>query len=183
MRFAQIIGAVSIVAVFTIQGVVVSQTQPADGSNPSVEDVEKRMQRLRNQRPIQPTPILKPGNRSKAANAGTAAGRKNMTAAEQANGKATTKRARREGDSITMRTGKIVPTTGGAAPWMFRFTADNGGEGDAPIFLMPCQLLQDMENYRGKELMISGRVYLYHGNEYMLPTLMKVVPKRGNLGL
>jgi len=94
---------------------------------------------------------------------------------------------KREGQFIVLRRGRIKRTTGGAAsPWMFTFDADRSNLDDPPMYLMPCRMLEDMEQIvedRGESVpfIISGQVFVYHNANYLLPTLMKLAPDRGNL--
>jgi len=93
---------------------------------------------------------------------------------------------KREGQFIIMRRARMVRATAGASPWMLTFAADADGLADPPMFVMPCQMLEDMEDIiedRGNdvEFIISGQVFVYHGANYLLPTLMKLAPNMGNL--
>jgi hypothetical protein len=54
------------------------------------------------------------------------------------------------------------------------------------MYMMPCQMLEDMERIvaeRGDSIVfiVSGKVYVYRGSNYLLPNLMKLAPHRGNL--
>jgi len=92
---------------------------------------------------------------------------------------------KREGTFIIMRRARMVRATQGATPWMLTFEADKDGLSDPPMFVMPCQMLEDMEEVvedRGDvTFIVSGQVFVYHGANYVLPTLMKLAPDMGNL--
>jgi hypothetical protein len=69
---------------------------------------------------------------------------------------------------------------------MITFDADASGMADPPMYLMPCQMLEDMEQIVQQQgdsvvFVISGQVFVYHGANYVLPTLMKLAPSHGNL--
>jgi len=93
---------------------------------------------------------------------------------------------KREGTFVITRRGRMVRATGGASPWMIHFESDASGLSDAPMYLMPCQMLEDMEQIVEQQgdsvvFVISGQVFVYHGANYVLPTMMKLAPNRGNL--
>jgi hypothetical protein len=98
----------------------------------------------------------------------------------------TSTKLRREGQFIVGRRARMVRADGGVTPWALTFDADKDGMQDPPMFLMPCRMLEDMEKIiadRDDEVafMISGQVFVYRGANYLLPTLMKLAPDRGNL--
>jgi hypothetical protein len=94
---------------------------------------------------------------------------------------------KREGQFVVRRRGRMKRATGGAAsPWMFTFDADRANLDDPPMYLMPCRMLEDMEQIvrdRGESVafIISGQVFVYHNANYLLPTLMELAADRGNL--
>lgn len=93
---------------------------------------------------------------------------------------------KREGTFVITRRGRMVRASGGASPWMITFDADASGMTDPPMYLLPCQMLEDMEQIVQQQgdsvvFVISGQVFVYHGANYLLPTLMKLAPNRGNL--
>ncbi len=94
---------------------------------------------------------------------------------------------RREGQFIVTRRARMVATNSGIAQWMVTFEGDKDGMQDPPMYLMPCQMLEDMErtvkqNGDSVVFIISGQIFVYKSNNYLLPTLSVVAPKRGNLG-
>lgn len=93
---------------------------------------------------------------------------------------------RREGQFILSRRGRMVATGRAAQPWQFVFEADKNGMSDPPMYLMPCRYLEDMERIVKREgdaavFLISGQIFVYHNANYLLPTVMRQVVKRGNL--
>jgi hypothetical protein len=93
---------------------------------------------------------------------------------------------KREGQFIITRRGRMVRASGDSSAWMFVFDGDASGIQDPPMFLMPCTLLEDMEGLanRGGDsaiFVVSGQVFVYRGANYLLPTLMRLVPDKGNL--
>lgn len=82
-----------------------------------------------------------------------------------------------DGTPITRRRGRLVRLAGGE--WAIRFDndLDLGTSGvDAPLTVMPCLLLERMEQLAlnqgdGLELLVSGRVYTYGERRYLLPTI------------
>lgn len=95
---------------------------------------------------------------------------------------------RREGEFILQRAGRVIRSSD-AQSVLFAFEAD-GGEGDnadPPMVLLPCRLLERMERITTRRgdaqvFMLSGRVYTFQGENYLLPTVMKLRIDDGNLG-
>jgi len=92
---------------------------------------------------------------------------------------------RREGEFVVSRKGRLVREGAGAVS-MFVFDADSADKADPPISLVPCQMLQTMEDVaaeRGDDVVftVSGQVLTYRGANYLLPTMMKAAIDRGNL--
>lgn len=91
-----------------------------------------------------------------------------------------------EESPIVERRGRITHTAAGDGGWMFVFDADANGLADPPMRLLPCLLLERMEDYarrRGNNspALLSGTVYLYNGQNYLLPTVFRVPQERRNL--
>lgn len=89
----------------------------------------------------------------------------------------------REGASIIRRRARLVRDGSGAWTLTFDNGVQNAG-GDAPLIVLPCRLLMAMERraeIRGEDLdiIVSGRVFGYNGQGYILPTLYQVVPRDG----
>lgn len=92
----------------------------------------------------------------------------------------------REGSFIITRRGRLMRAGNGAAQWLFAFEADKDQLADPPMYLMPCRMLEDMENLASKHdrsilFVVSGQVFTYRKANYLLPTMMKIAPRRGNL--
>ncbi|MEZ6242222.1 MAG: hypothetical protein R3B57_04190 [Phycisphaerales bacterium] len=92
-------------------------------------------------------------------------------------------RAVAEGAAMVRRRGRLVRD--GAGGWTLRF--DNGpstGPGDEPLGVLPCMLLMEMERRAERggddlDMLVSGRIYSYEGQGYVLPTMMQLVPRGG----
>jgi len=150
----------------------------AEPSRQSAEDVLNELLQRRNEnpliepaRPVDPTPPepdAEPGRKI-----GVAPGAKNT-------------RLMREGQFVLTRRARMVRAAGGATPWVLSFEADTDGMADPPMFVMPCRMLEDMEKIVGERgdsvtFIVSGQAFVYRGANYLLPTLMKLAPDRGNL--
>ncbi len=147
--------------------------QPADAS---AEDVLNELLRRRAQNPLiepaRPADDADPAD-TPARAIGVAPGAKNT-------------RLLREGQFILTRRARMIRAAGGVTPWVLSFEADKDGLADPPMFIMPCRMLEDMEKVvadRGDRatFIVSGQVFVYRGANYLLPTLMKLAPHRGNL--
>jgi hypothetical protein len=89
-----------------------------------------------------------------------------------------------ENTSVQLRRGRISRDAGGA--WQFIFDADASGRTDPPLTLMPCQLLHRIESYARRAgsnapVLVSGRVYVYGGRNYLLPTVFQIPRERSEL--
>ncbi len=78
-----------------------------------------------------------------------------------------------EGTIILQRRARMSRGTGGS--WRVVFEADASGEADPPMTLLPCLLLEQLEvrarRTGGREpILISGRVTVHRGRNYLLPT-------------
>ncbi|MCA9292446.1 MAG: hypothetical protein KDA20_01385 [Phycisphaerales bacterium] len=98
----------------------------------------------------------------------------------------------REGTVVSARLGRMRPSTvAGGSGWMLIADADADTAGDAlttlPLLLMPCQNLQGMERLVGEygdalRFTVSGVVYVFEGQNYLLPTMYLVeLDRSGNL--
>jgi hypothetical protein len=95
---------------------------------------------------------------------------------------------RREGEFIVQRRGRMVRAGKNPPVWMFVFEGGSGAQSDPPMLLMPCRHLEDMEAIvrdreasDSVEFVLSGRVFVYRGANYLLPTMVKRAQDRGNL--
>ncbi|MCC7146759.1 MAG: hypothetical protein IT443_09955 [Phycisphaeraceae bacterium] len=160
-----------------VQMPATSPSQEAS-SQPSAEEVMQRMLRRRQEipvvEPISQAPVDLPaiGNlRSDRDVLGSAPGQDGPT-------------LRREGEFIVGRRGRVLRTPDGFL--QFRFEADAEASPEPPIYLMPCQMLEHMEQLsedRKEEVVfvLSGQVFVYRGRNWLLPTMMKLDIDRGNL--
>jgi len=92
---------------------------------------------------------------------------------------------RREGEFVIGRRGRLVRAAGDGGH-LFAFDADSADAPEPPMILMPCMMLQNMEQFvqeRGDKIVfiLSGQVFVYHGANHLLPTMMKLAVDRGNL--
>ncbi len=92
---------------------------------------------------------------------------------------------RREGEFIVNRKGHLVRAAHGGHV-IFVFDADSEHAPDPPMVVVPCQMMQNMEDLvqeRGDTLtfILSGQVLTYRGVNYLLPTMMKLAIDQKNL--
>ncbi|MEO0514455.1 MAG: hypothetical protein AAF086_04075 [Planctomycetota bacterium] len=99
----------------------------------------------------------------------------------------------REGEYLVNRPGRLVRGLGGlvggeASNVLFAFEADgqDPAAAEAPMLIMPCKLLELMEDNvveRGDQVVfiVSGRVYTYRGANYLLPSTVRLRYDLGNL--
>ncbi|MEM6751217.1 MAG: hypothetical protein AAF612_12190, partial [Planctomycetota bacterium] len=90
-----------------------------------------------------------------------------------------------EGTFIVERAGRIAQTSDGSAS-LFVFEADDADAPEAPMILMPCGVLESMEDLTHRRddqavFLVSGRVHTYRGANYLLPMKMTVRIDRNNL--
>ncbi len=83
----------------------------------------------------------------------------------------------REGMTLVDRRGHI--TRGSQGAWMFVFDADAEGLADPPVRILPCMMLERMQEYARLRsniapMLLSGRVFEYQGRRYVLPTLYRI---------
>lgn len=89
-----------------------------------------------------------------------------------------------EDSSVVNRRGKITRDSSGG--WLFVFDADATGLADPPLRLLPCLLLERIEDYARRQgnnspALISGTMYLYSGRNYLMPTVFRIPHERRNL--
>lgn len=93
-----------------------------------------------------------------------------------------------EGTLIEARRGRVVRAPGGGLVFMPDSSASSPSSVDAPMGLLPCKLLETIEARGGGALpaegrgdqalfRISGRVVVYRGRNYLLPTLAQLQPE------
>lgn len=101
----------------------------------------------------------------------------NQTARRSQVTQATTIGGLDEGTLILRRPSRMIRASTGA--WTIIFDNDNPDSSDATeLIVEPCQMLMRMENIAmdtgdAGQLLVSGRVYTYKGDHYILPTLMQ----------
>jgi hypothetical protein len=93
---------------------------------------------------------------------------------------------RREGEFVINRQGRLLRSNDGQS-MIFAYKSDSKIEPEPPMIVVPCQLLQNMEEMmleRGDQISfsITGQILSYHGTNYILPTMMKPAIDMGNLG-
>ncbi len=92
---------------------------------------------------------------------------------------------RREGEFIVSRRGRLVRSPDGAH-MLYVFDADDKDSPEAPLVILPCQMLQSMEDIvqqRGDRVVfiLSGQITAYRGANYVMPTMMKLAIDRTNV--
>ncbi len=85
------------------------------------------------------------------------------------------------GTVLLWRRGWMVREPGGS--WSFVFHADATAEADPPMTLLPCLLLEDMEQHAQRSpdrpaMVVSGRVLRYHARNYLLATSFQIARHR-----
>lgn len=154
-------------------------------SQPAAEETggaaEATMQDLKHRRDSNPLiePIVKPATANELAVMGTDVG-----VLGQGPG-AKPLPLRREGEFLIERRGRLVraPRTD---QMIFQFDADQPGSPENPMVLLPCRLLENMEELisdRGDRIVfkLTGQVFVYRGSNYVLPTLFTLAIDKGNL--
>ena len=91
----------------------------------------------------------------------------------------------REGQFIVSRRGRLVRGQG-PNETLFVFESDARNAPEPPMIMMPCRLLQSMEDHvreRGEVLVfvVTGQVFEYRSANYMLATIMRIDYDQGNL--
>lgn len=83
----------------------------------------------------------------------------------------------REQTMVHSRRGQVSRTSSGA--WLFVFESDAQGLSDPPMILMPCLLLEHLEQRVWRSgasmpVLVSGRVYVFDNRNYLLPTAFQI---------
>lgn len=89
-----------------------------------------------------------------------------------------------EGNLLVSRRGRITRSNGGA--WIVVFDADSRGLREPPMVLLPSTTLRSMEYWAratgmNRPVLISGQVYTYRGQHFLLPTAWRSPIERPNL--
>ena len=154
-----------------------SSSQPAQA--PSADDVlEQMLERIEDNpalddKPVRPQTTARPAaNRLDPRVLGAAPGMKRP-------------KVIREGQFVINRRGRLVS---GQSPnqTLFNFESDARTTTEAPMVLIPCKMLESMEDYvrqRGDHLVfvLTGQVFEYRGTNHLLPTIMRLDYDQGNL--
>jgi len=82
-----------------------------------------------------------------------------------------------EGTVLLSRRGVLSRSVEGA--WTFVLDADSTGLVDPPLHIMPCLLLENLKNYinrrgRNAPVLLSGHVYVYDRNNYIMPRTFRI---------
>lgn len=162
-------------------------------TRPSVEDVMKEMKDS-----VEANPAIEPTQRPINRNAPGSPGTPGAPGGDQPSFKMEIDPAvlgvapgmkpppqRREGEMIVNRRGRLTRSPNGSQ-MIFVFEADAKDSPEAPVILLPCRILENMEDMvleRGDRItfVISGQVMVYRNNSYLLPTMMKLAIDKGNV--
>ena len=92
---------------------------------------------------------------------------------------------RREGEFVRTRKGRLVHAANSRQA-LFQFEADSAGSPEPPMVLMPCRLLESMEELVFEQgdwvvFIVTGQVFVYREVNYLLPTMFKLAVNKGNL--
>lgn len=150
----------------------VTKTEPKPEPKPEqvIKDLEKS---------APPAPTTTPAPRPAASPAGNPAPASPLTTAPTAPAPAATLPGKlvREGTFITSRRGRVIRA--GSGEWMFHFDQASAAPAEPPMILMPSMNLMAIEKLaeRGGESLtfrVSGQVFVYHGKNYLLPSMYQV---------
>jgi hypothetical protein len=83
----------------------------------------------------------------------------------------------REGARLLDRRGTVRRTSTGA--FLFVFDADAEGQSDPPMPLLPCRLLHRIDAHAQNagpdaKVLLSGRVFIYQDQNYLLPSVFRI---------
>ena len=87
-----------------------------------------------------------------------------------------------EGTKVVRRRGQVRRTVQGG--YIFTFDADATGLADPPMTLLPCRLLERIDRHLRRQpqqqsaILITGHVYAYDGQNFLLPTVFQVPRER-----
>jgi hypothetical protein len=179
---ALVVVAAAALAVLADQGVIAPTARPPatqPTTRPSADEVMKELLGQRKE-----NPLIEPSRRppiDQVAPGGTPATSNLVGVAPGIEAP----QARREGQFVVSRRGRMVRIPD-RAQFIFTFEGDGEQSPEAPMILVPCQMLQAMEDLlqeRGDKtvLVVSGQIFLYRGVNYLLPTLAKPDIDKGNL--
>jgi hypothetical protein len=145
---------------------------PAPSTDPSVQDLIRDLESRRAiPRAVDPTTSRSPGDASEPK-------RTSRGAASSVSP---------EGTLVESRRGRIIRAAGGGLFFVPDSNTTAATPSDAPMGLLPCKLLETIEARGGGSLpaegrgdqtqfRVSGRVVVYRGRNYLLPTLAQLLP-------
>jgi hypothetical protein len=86
--------------------------------------------------------------------------------------------------TLLSRRGRLQRSPRGA--WLFVFEADAEGQADPPLVVLPCLLLERMEQYVARTrpaapILLSGSVLRFDSKRYVLPSMFRVASEREGL--
>jgi hypothetical protein len=158
---------------------------PTSPQPPSAEDVMQQMLQQQQQDETTIAPTSRPGDdQPRRGRPPTAAVRVDTSVLGIApGGKQPT--LRREGEFIVARRGRLIRSPDGAH-MLFAFDADDRDSPETPLIILPCQMLQSMEEIvqqRGDRVVfiLSGQITAYRGANYVMPTMMKLAIDRAGV--
>lgn len=186
--------AILLAATFWIAPLVIAQDKPVEPAptapaetpkQPAAPPEPEKVLKDLLDKPVE-NPVIEPSRPAGEVTAPAEAVAPDANVVGTAPGASQRTQLKREGTFVITRRGRMVRAAGGATAWMIAFDADASGLSDPPMYLMPCQMLEDMEQIVQQQgdavvFVISGQVFVYHGANYVLPTLMKLAPSHGNL--
>jgi hypothetical protein len=160
-----------------------SRVQPPAEAQPSAEQVLNELLKRRAENPlIEPTrPETTPASADRPAASSTA-----PSAIGTAPSVSQAAPLRREGQFVITRRARMVRAPGGGPGWLLVFESDGSAMQDPPMYILPCQLLEDMETIVQQQgdaavFTVSGQIFVYRDANYIMPTLSKLAPSRDNL--
>lgn len=112
------------------------------------------------------------------SSAATRAAESNLSTVTDSGATASARRASlQENTAVVNRRGKITRDRSGG--WLLVFDADASGLADPPLKLMPCMLLENIEDYarrtgNNSPIIVTGQVYLYNNQNHLLPTVYRI---------
>lgn len=90
----------------------------------------------------------------------------------------------REGQFVTRRRGRLLRGVDGG-DMMFAFESDTKENPQAPMFLLPCRQLEALEasakKFPSLSFYVTGQVYVYKEQNYMMLKMYRMAVKSGNL--
>ena len=163
-------------------GATVGQDQPADPAQPKADDTKAKpagsesaesvLDRLLKKRPaneaIRPTRLPASPYEGPGTLAATAPNLNPLL--------------KREGSFVLAKPGRVIAITDGVLSTKYTFDDDALPD----MYLLPCRFLEDMETAVAKHgtdvrFLVSGQIYTYRGDNYIMPTMVKLAPHRPNL--